>query len=139
MVADFTLDGGGVDSQLIVKLLGSTTSPPTTVLFTDTLVADSTGWDEFTWTGLDEDTTYYWRVVATDADCADTTATWSFTVDSIPPVTADSAATIRGGYYKGIKIGDIEDGESRREETGAGHPAVPADLPAARGRVGAMR
>jgi len=128
---NMTVDGAGDACEIL--LLGGLSSPPADTLVNppDTVTADTAGYT-FTWTGRLEDSTYYWRVIVTDTSCADTSAIRSFLVDSIPPPAAsDSSALIRGGYFQGIKIGELDEPrDTRRDPMGWPDVAGPNNMSA---------
>lgn len=105
LTANFQTDGF---SNLIIRLFGEPSDPtPDVLLITDTLTADSTGWT-YNWTGLTNGLTYYWQIIATDPDCADTNSIFNFAVaitGNAPPTRLD------GVIINGTRIGKINEWE----------------------------
>ena len=94
IVADIVdLDG---DVILVQVYMEPSDVTPDFLVYTDTVTGSATNWTMDTaWSGLLEDSTYYWRINVNDDSCTNQSAVRSFTVDSIgvantcPTVTLD--------------------------------------------------
>lgn len=100
LICDITLDGA-TDSA-IVYFIGERGNPtPGDTIREDTLLIDSTG-HLYNWSGLTEDSTYYWKVIVADTSCADTSAIRKFLIDAIPEATAYEIKGI--GIIRGVGV-----------------------------------
>jgi hypothetical protein len=99
IVANFLRDAQA--HSVIATLIGERSdATPEDTVFIDTLVADSSNW-AYNWATTSEDSTYYWQLIARDANCADTTPIQHFLVDSIPNI---HSFIINGSVIRGVEV-----------------------------------